>query len=147
MGRKGIIVIVLLVVLIGAGAAGAYLVGLKLDSGPPAVVEELVEPGKVAFVKLKPVTVPLVRRGRTERYMQLSVSLEIPEGVSLTAVRTHSQHLRDAFVLEINSRSVMRGDGSGLIDFESLKMRLLVQARRILGADKVNDVLLSNAVG
>jgi flagellar basal body-associated protein FliL len=147
MGRKGLIAIVILIALFGVGAGSAFFVGVSLDAEPQGPVEEVVDPGKVAFIKLDPVTVPLVRRGRTERYMQISVSLEVPEGTSLTEVRKFARHLRDAFVLEINSRSVMRDDGSGLIDFESLKVRLRAEAQRILGRDRVNDVLLSNAVG
>jgi flagellar basal body-associated protein FliL len=147
MGRKGMIAVILVALLFGGGAVASFILGTSLDAPKEEVVEELVEPGKVAFVKMPPVSVPLVRREEVYRFMQLTVSLEVPEGVSLDNVRRQIPRLHDAFIHEINSRSVMRKDGSGVIDLERVKLRLLARARRLLGQDQVNDVLLGSAAG
>ena len=147
MGRKGMIAVILVALLFGSGAVASFLLGTSLDAPKEEVVEEVVEAGRVAFVKMPPVSVPLVRREEVYRFMQLTVSLEVPEGASLTEIRRQIPRLRDAFIHEINSRSVMRKDGSGVIDLEWVKLRLLGRARKVLGQSQVNDVLLGSAAG
>ena len=101
----------------------------------------------MAFVRLPPINIPIFQGDTVRRYMQMSVSLEVPEGTSLTDIRQQVPRLRDAFVTELSSRSVMRHDGSGVLDLELLKLRLLKRAQDVLGEKFVSDVLLGNAAG
>ncbi len=147
LNKKSLIAIVFFLLLAGGGALASYMMGKSLDTQTATVIEEIVEEGQVAFVRLPPVNVPIRQGDQIRRYMQLTVSLEVPEGSSLTAIRRQIPRLRDAFVTELSARSVMRGDGSGVLNLDLLKFRLLKRARTVLGEKYVSDVLLGNAAG
>lgn len=147
MNKKSLIAIIVFLVLAGGGALASYMMGRSLDSQPAEVAEEIVEVGQVAFVRMPPINVPIFQGDTVRRYMQMSVSLEVPEGSSLTDIRRQIPRLRDAFVTELSSRSVMRSDGSGVLDLDLLKFRLLKRAQVVLGKKYVSDVLLGNVAG
>lgn len=147
MNKKSFIAIILFLMLAVGGALASYMMGRSLDAAPPGPPEEVVEEGHVAFVRLPPINIPIFQGDTVRRYMQMSVSLEVPEGTSLTDIRQQVPLLRDAFVTELSSRSVMRHDGSGVLDLELLKLRLLKRAQDVLGEKEVSDVLLGNAAG
>lgn len=147
MNKKSLIAIVLFLLLAGGGAGAAYMMGRSLDAEPAAEPDEVVDIGRVAFVRMPPINVPVYQGDTVRRYVQMSVSLEVPEGSSLTAIRKQVPRLRDAFVTELSGQSVMRRDGSGVLDLDLLKVRLLKRARGVLGETRVSDVLLGNAAG
>ncbi len=135
-----------LVLLLAVGAGTSFLLGRSLDS-TDVPTDEVVEAGEVGFVRLPPLILPLTRQDRVYRYMTLTPSLEVPEGTNISEIRRRIPRLRDAFVREVNGRTVMRGDGSGAVDLDGVKKRLLARARRVVGARNVNEVLLNNPTG
>lgn len=146
MSKKAIIGLALLMLLLTAGAAASFFMGRSLDT-PSGPVDEVISVGEVGYVRLPPISLPMMRRGRVNKYLTLAPSLVVPAGTNVSEVRRRIPRLRDAFVREVNGRSVMRDDGSGFADIEGLKKRLLRQARRVLGEHSINEVLLNNQTG
>lgn len=149
MGKKIIIGGLAGVLLLGGGAAGAYvffgsepeIVGEAAAETPAAEAEEPV------YVEMQPLSAPVMRNKRVRYYIHMKVSLQVAGEEAKLKVYQHMPRLRDAFVRELHARSVTRGRDDQSVDFGTVKARLLAQSESVLGAGVVTDVLVTGAIG
>lgn len=132
-----ILLLVLVVLLTGAGGTGAWWFGVRgepvpfLDKGKD---EGAAEPaaGPATFVELDPFTFPVLEEGRVVRLMTLVVSLEVQgkaprEGVSDVRLR-----LRDALLSDLHSLYSLRFVREREDALAVVKKHLLSTCRRIV---------------
>lgn len=95
------------------------------------------------YLEMVPLVVPVVtERGLTQQ-VSIAVSLELPYGKK-EEVSTYSPRLRDAYLRDLYGalgagQVMMRGN---TLDVETLKTRLTLITRRVLGSEAVREVLL-----
>ena len=95
------------------------------------------------YLELKPLMIPVIDRTGITQQVNLVVSLEVPTG-SIEEVSRYEPRLADAYIQDLYG---VLGTGYGLVngrvlDVPTIKKRMHAVAERILGEDKVNDVLL-----
>lgn len=146
MNKKRLLIVGLvgLVLLAGAGAyslfPGIGFPGVGVDE---AAVEDETD---YVFVNVQPLSAPVIRHNRVSHFIYLEVALQVRDGVDVRAIRRQMPRLRDAFLQDLHSRSIMRGDDSRAIDFPALKARLVARGNSVLGAGIVHDVLIKKAM-
>ena len=97
------------------------------------------------FYELEPLLAPVMEGRRIGRYVLLVITLELSsQWVKPRAYKLRTP-LRDALLQDLHFQAQMRGDGEGPINLTRIKARFLVLSRRILGADAVDDVLITQA--
>jgi hypothetical protein len=100
-------------------------------------------PSDFEYLQLQPLTLPVITaRGLTQQ-VSLLVSLEVPYGTK-DAVKEMEPKLTDAYISDLYGAL---GTGAvmvhgNVIDVNALKARLAKDTARVLGPDKVHDILL-----
>lgn len=115
-------------------AAQAQEKKAAVPAGPPPEFE---------YVELAPLLLPVITsRGLTQQ-VSLVVSLETPYGkkaeVTLLSPRLSDAYIQDLYGVLGSGRSMISG---GVVDVQFIKQRLKDVATRVLGADRVHNVLL-----
>lgn len=98
------------------------------------------------YVRMDPVTAPVYRKNRVRYYIFLTINLLMSDAEAKAEAYKLMPKLRDAFLRELHGDSILREDGPKGLDLYGLKKRLMNQARKILGAKAVSDVLITNAI-
>ena len=147
-----------LIVLVLLGGGVAYLL---VPSGEEEAMEEVVEgepeeehaeegghgaaPAEPQFVRMKILTLPVVRGKTLNHYLHVEARLQSPDKEAVREIRANLPHVRDAIVRDLfrNPLTAVRGS---MVDAEVIKQRLLAAARQVLGAEVVEDVLLVNVI-
>ena len=149
------VIALLALLLAGGGAAGAYFFFDKpaeAAAGPvdeaakaehEAKAAEAAEAPKEQFVQLDPLILPLIGDNGVTQTISLVVSIEVPDEASAKEVERLSPRLKDAFIQDmygaLNRKSAME---NGVLQVAPIKARLNKISTKVLGEDKVNDVLL-----
>ncbi|TAL31813.1 MAG: flagellar basal body-associated FliL family protein [Alphaproteobacteria bacterium] len=100
-------------------------------------------PPEFEYVELKPLVLPIItERGLTQQ-VSLLVSLEIPYGKG-DEIRAMAPKLADAYISDLygalgNNEALLKG---GVVDVTAIKERLSADTIKVLGPDKVHEVLL-----
>ncbi|HYD18202.1 MAG TPA: flagellar basal body-associated FliL family protein [Patescibacteria group bacterium] len=95
------------------------------------------------YVDMKPLVLPIItERGLTQQ-VSLVISLEIPYGTK-DSIKAMEPKLADAYISDLygalgSGHGLMKGS---IIDVSAVKARLAKNTLKVLGPDKVNDVLL-----
>lgn len=89
---------------------------------------------------------PILSKGVVRSYMILEVKLRVASEGEVEQVRAQMPRLRDAFLRTLNKFTIVKNDGSGAMDFELISQRLKTSANKILGEEKVRQVLIVKAV-
>jgi flagellar basal body-associated protein FliL len=151
---KKLAVVAILAALFGVGGGGIYASGL-LGGPPPAEAspkkEAKAEPAsrtlpEVAYVQLDPLAAPVIGGGKVRYNVMLILSVEIADPSQKAEVARLMPRLRDAMLMELYARPVVRDDESGRIDLESVKERMFTVARDVVGQKIVRDLLVVSAV-
>jgi flagellar FliL protein len=145
------------VLLLGGAAAGAYFYFDKpaVASLPPGdevakeAHEAKLEDAELAaapqefFVELDPLIFPILDDYGVSQTISMVVSIEVPNEIAAAEVERLAPRLKDAFIQDmygtLNRKSAM---DKGAVNVGLIKDRLNKASVRILGEDKVNDVLL-----
>lgn len=146
------------VLLLGGGAAGAYFYFDKPAEASAGPVDEAAKAAHDAksdeaaegavkpvtqFVQLDPMILPIIGDTGIMQNVSLVVSIEVPDEASAAEVKRLSPRLKDAFIQDmygaLNRKSAMQ---NGVIQVNTIKQRLNNVSVKVLGKDKVNDVLL-----
>ncbi len=98
------------------------------------------------YVRMDPMTAPVYRKNRVRYYVFLTINLLMSDDEAKSRAYKLMPKLRDAFLRELHGDSILREDGPKGLDLYSLKKRLMSQARKVLGAKAVSDVLITNAI-
>lgn len=156
---KMAVIALVAVLLLGGGAAGAYFYFAKpaeASAGPlneakkaehEAKVEkakEGEEAPKAQFVALDALILPIIDDSGVTQTVTMLVSLEVTDEATAKEVTNLTPRVKDAFIQDmygsLNRKNAM--NASGLVDVASIKARLNKVALKVLGPDKVKDVLL-----
>lgn len=137
------------VLLLGGGGAGAFMM---LSGGETEVADTETAAEKAAavtepvYLRMEGLTAPIIRANRIRHYIFLNVTLQMADNSARDDAMVLRPRLHDAFLREFYTKSVTTKDGRGALDFEAIKKRLHRQANKVLGEDKVMDVLVTRAV-
>lgn len=153
---KKVAVVAGLAVLLTAGAGGLWTSGL-LNAVAPAEAsakkQAKAEDGdagrtlpETTYVELDPLAAPVIGGGRIRYNVMLTLSLEIGDAAEKANVARLMPRLRDAMLMDLYARPVVRDDESGRIDLQSVKERMIGIAREVVGEKLVRDLLVVSAV-
>jgi len=147
----------LAVLVLGGGAAGAYFYFAKpavASLGPADEAAKAEHDAKEAgaadaavaveeFVHIDPLIFPVIGETGVTQTVSLVVSIEVPNKEAAAEVQRLSPRLKDAFIQDmygaLNRKSSTE---NGVLKVGPLKARLNKISTEVLGADKVNEVLL-----
>ena len=95
------------------------------------------------FVELDPIILPIIDTQGVTQVVTLVVSLEVYGEDNADFAKRMSPRLKDAFIQDmygvLNRKASMEG---GVVRADQLKARLLKASGKVLGTQRVNDVLL-----
>lgn len=153
--KKLIVAVVALLLLGGVGFAAYTYFGAPAEAAAvegdkdKVATKEQAEKDKaaadaaVAFVKMDSLVLPIVGKGGVSQVINLSITLEVKDELTAKEIEKLTPRLRDAFIQDmygvLTQKSAM-ADGVVQVDF--IKARLNKVTEKILGPDKVKDVLL-----
>ncbi len=156
---KYVFILLVAVILIGVGGVSGYFffkqsaeasyggaseeaIAKKLAAKKAAMSAE--ERAKnLRFVKLDPIILPIIDESGVTQVVTLVVSLEVDGDENAEYAENLTPRLKDAFIQDmygvLSRKASMEG---GMVKVDQLKMRLNRLSSKVLGEDKVNDVLL-----
>ncbi|MBI3675267.1 MAG: hypothetical protein HY243_01450 [Proteobacteria bacterium] len=106
-----------------------------LLAAAPAAGEEKIAPG--SSVEMPYLIAPVIVNDRLTAYAYVSSKIVATSPANAIEVRAKLAFIQDAFVRDVNARPIGKPDDPATVDTESLKARLLADAKRIVGAAKV----------
>lgn len=143
---------ILVLVFLGGGAGGAYYffrqpAEAAVTEGEAPVVEEAkaeeAEGPKMAFVKMDPLILPIMDENGVSQIISLVVALEVKDEATAKEVEFMAPKIKDAYLQDmygmLNRKAAMEG---GAVQVGPIKARLNAITTRVMGEDKVSDVLL-----
>lgn len=143
---KGLALLVGLVVLISGGAGAWYFFDLETALfGAPAPVskKKKAEPLPPEYTDLQVMVIPIIRRERVHRSLQVQVVIESEGKANQAIVSAHTAELRDAFIRELNTYINLQYDESNQPEIENVKKRLKLIGDRVLGQPgAISQILL-----
>ncbi len=142
-GKKLVLFIVLPILLLVGGLAGAFFAGLLdplLGKAEP-VVEEEVAPvaSKAVFYDLPEMLVNLNSSGRKNTYLKISISLELVREEDRTELATLLPRVVDNF--QVYLRELRIEDLRGSAGLQRLREELLIRVNTAAQPIEVRDVL------
>jgi flagellar protein FliL len=142
-GKKLVLFIILPILLLLGGAAGAYLSGLldPLLGGAEPVVEEEAAPvdTRAVFYDLPQMLVNLNTGGRKNNYLKISISLELTREEDRTELATLLPRVVDNF--QVYLRELRVEDLRGSAGVQRLREELLMRVNTAVHPIVVRDVL------
>jgi len=149
---KKMIMAVTALALLGGSAAGAYVFFVKpaqaSEHEGPKKAEEKAEGGKeaestISFVQMSPLVLPIVDKNGVSQVVSIVISLEVKDPESAKEVEKFTPRLKDAYIQDmygaLTRQAAMEG---GVVQVGYIKSRLNKVTAKIMGQDKVRDVLL-----
>ncbi len=146
------------VLVLGGGAAGAYFYFDKPAEAAGGPVDEAKkaeheakeaaakdgEPAPLAqFVQLDVLILPIIDETGVTQTITMAVSLEVPDEATAKEVEHLSPRLKDAFIQDMyGTLSRKNAMDKGVLQVGMIKERLNKISTKVLGEDKVKDVLL-----
>ena len=126
-----------------------FLTTLLLVSIVPPVcaVEEtknLVEDDP-EFVPIPSLSVPIIREGRVEKYVFLTVTLEMIDSDAKDVAELYVPRIKDAFFRSLFAYFGSLRPGTPGMNIRSVKARLMHAGKRAIGDNKIKAVLIQNA--
>ena len=152
MNRRSVVAISSLLALLSGGAAvwialtGRTLTSLFVDENAEAAPELGPDKEPSIFVKLEPMQVVVRSHNGRNYQVLLTLNLELVEPKDKAKVEKMVPRLRDAFVRELYGNPMAASGQWRAEDLESVKLRLLGQCRRVLGAEMIASVLIQQAI-
>lgn len=156
---KYVLILIMAVVLLGAGGAAGFfafqkqavaslgvensqaLMAKKARDRAAADAEEANQ--NLHFVKLDPIILPIIDSQGVSQVVTLVVSLELNSEDKAKRAEMLVPRLKDAFIQDmygvLNRKAASEG---GLIKVDQLKARLNRVSGKVLGEDNINGVLL-----
>ncbi len=98
---------------------------------------------KVAFVKMDPLTLPVVNKDGVVQIINISVTLEVEDAEKAKEIEKFAPRLKDAYIQDLyGSLSSSTAMANGVVEVNVVKKRLNAITQKVLGNDSVRDVLL-----
>lgn len=142
---KKLIVATIALILLGGGGFGAYLFLNKPAEASESKTEEKAEGEAVppSFVEMKPLVLPVLDKEGVSQIVSIVISLETDTPEKAAEVEALKPRLTDAYIQGmygvLSSKEVM---SEGVLQVEYIKGRLNKITNKVLGENKVKDVLL-----
>lgn len=152
MPKKLLIIAGAALLLLGGGGAGLHFSGML---GTKAPVDQQAEEKKKeaeraaaapVFLQLEPLTAPVMEGNRLRQQIILTLSVEFASTDARDDLLRKLPRLRDAMLRDLFAESILRADGTGAIDLDELKARMLQVARGVVGGEQVRNILVVKAV-
>lgn len=154
--KKMIIIVVAMLLLGGGGFAAFTFLGGKTAEASVDPKQTSKDKNKaekerskaetdamVSFVKMDPLTLPVVDKTGVVQIVNISITLEVEDAEKAKEVERFAPRLKDAYIQDmygaLSSTSAMT---QGVVDVEAVKKRLNAVTEKIMGEDVVRDVLL-----
>ena len=142
-------IVSLLVILLVAGAAGAFFMLGGKGEADPAVAEKAKKDAKFEFeehyyMRLDTITVTLFRDGEVAGLYTAALTLELAKAEQRSVVTAASSRLRDALFRDLHAL-VERRRGRE-IPLDVVKRRLRATAMRELGPEILVDLYVENVL-
>ena len=141
------IVIIIIAILVIAGAGGAIWYFFMQADAP---IEDQTGENKSSleeseFVDIENLSIPVIREGRVDRYILISVSLEMRDQDSKALGDEAFPRLKDAVFSQLYSYFSVQQSGQSGINVAQVKERLLWAAERAIGKGHVRQVIIQGA--
>ena len=141
------IVIIIIAIFVIAGAGGAIWYFFMQADAP---VEDQTGENKSSleeseFVDIENLSIPVIREGRVDRYILISVSLEMRDQDSKALGDEAFPRLKDAVFSQLYSYFSVQQSGQSGINVAQVKERLLWAAERAIGKGHVRQVIIQGA--
>ncbi|MEC8204390.1 MAG: hypothetical protein VX075_13000, partial [Pseudomonadota bacterium] len=111
----------------------------------PLSTAELASLEALEFVDIENLSIPVIREGRVDRYITISVSLEMRDQDSKELGDEAFPRLKDAVFSQLYSYFSMQQSGQSGINIAQVKARLLWAAERAIGKGHVRQVIIQGA--
>ena len=141
------IVIIIIAIFVIAGAGGAIWYFFMQADAP---IEDQTGENKSSleeseFVDIENLSIPVIREGRVDRYILISVSLEMRDQDSKALGDEAFPRLKDAVFSQLYSYFSIQQSGQSGINVAQVKERLLWAAERAIGKGHVRQVIIQGA--
>ena len=141
------IVIIIIAIFVIAGAGGAIWYFFMQADAP---IEDQTGENKSSleeseFVDIENLSIPVIREGRVDRYILISVSLEMRDQDSKALGDEAFPRLKDAVFSQLYSYFSVQQSGQSGINVAQVKARLLWAAERAIGKGHVRQVIIQGA--
>lgn len=97
----------------------------------------------VSFVRMAPLVLPIIDNDGVTQTVSLVVVLEVNDEATADEVKMLSPRLKDAYIQNmygmLNRHAILEG---GVLKVADIKAKLNSITQKVMGEDKVNDVLL-----
>jgi flagellar basal body-associated protein FliL len=139
-----VIIVVALIVIAGSGGAVWYFFRQADAPMVAGAIEEksLEEP---EFVDIENLSISVIREGRVDRYITISVSLEMFDKDAKEHGDEAFPRLKDAVFRDLHSYFSMQQAGQTGINVAQVKSRLMWAAERAIGRGKVKQIIIQGA--
>jgi hypothetical protein len=108
--------------------------------GPLVGAGTLKEPSAGSSVVMPYLIAPVVVDGKLVSYAYVSSMLIGPSPSAAVDIRNQTPFIQDAFVRDVNAAPIGKATDPQTVDTDALAARMLADAKRIVGADKVIGV-------
>lgn len=146
MKRTVIIILVALLVIAGSGGAVWYFfLQAKAPIVDPHKKEQKASLEVPEFVDLENLSIPVIREGNVEKYITISVSLEMRDKNAKALADEAFPRLKDAIFRDLYSYFSMQQSTNGGLNVSQVKSRVLWAAERSMGKGLVRQVIIQGA--
>lgn len=97
------------------------------------------------FVPIPSLAVPVIREGRVEKYIFLTVTLEMIDSDAKDLAEIYVPRIKDAFFRSLFEYFGSLRPGTTEVNIRSVKARLMHAGKRAIGENKIKAVLIQNA--
>ena len=104
----------------------------------PLLAAEQQQPG--TNVEMPYLMAPMTMDGKLVAYAYISSQIIASSPNAAVEIRLKVPFIQDAFVRDVNARAVAKADDPQTVDRDALMARLLADAKRAAGADKVAGI-------
>ncbi len=139
-----VIIVVALVVIAGSGGA-VWDFFCPADAPMVAGAGGGRALGETEFVDIENLSISVIREGRVDRYITISVSLEMFDKDAKEHGDEAFPRLKDAVFRDLHSYFSMQQAGQSGINVEQVKSRLMWAAEREIGKGKVKQIIIQGA--
>lgn len=143
--KRLLIFLILIIFLLGIGAGAYYYVILL-----PQQQENIEEARKktlpdepLEYMSLSTITVPIIRKGLMRQYIIIEVYVELAQEMPLKTAEKYRPRLKDSFIRNLH-RYFSQIPINSRLNLTVVRKNLLLAARKILGKENVEDILIES---
>jgi flagellar FliL protein len=144
-GKKKLILIIIIVVVLVGGGAGVFFSGI-LGGGKDkkADEEDALTKDQILYHDMDELLVNLNNPGTQVSFLKASITLELPNQLSLNEVQEKMPRIRDMF--QVYLRELRSSDLQGSAGLQRLRTELLLRVNGIMEKGKVNNILFKEII-